>query len=117
MGGAAAAADALQVSAAEAEAAGEAPDADIPAGAEAVQKTPGADIPAGAEAEPLPQDADIPAGAEPQLPDVCGDADGQKPHNRQPLLLQSTTFLHSSSFFTPFHFFDCISHHEGVYNH
>lgn len=100
MGGAAAAADALQVSAAAVAAAGE------PLAAEPLLL--GAELPPLAAAVELqPLDAGPLLAAAVSLLDAWDDADEQTQLHLQQLLPRSTTFLHSSSFFIPFHFLYC----------
>ncbi len=105
MGGTAAAAGALQVSAAAAAAAGGSLAAEpLLQGAEP-QPLAAARSAAAVELQPL--DAGPLLAAAVSLLDAWDDADEQTQLHLQQLLPRSTTFLHSSSFFIPFHFLYC----------
>ena len=104
MGGAAAAADALQVSAAAAAAGGSLAAEPLLQGAEP-QPLAAARSAAAVELQPL--DAGPLLAAAVSLLDAWDDADEQTQLHLQQLLPRSTTFLHSSSFFISLHFLSC----------
>ena len=103
MGRAAAAADALQVSAAAA-AGGSLAAEPLLQGAE---PQPLAAERSAAAVEQQPLDAGPLLAAAVSRLDAWDDADEQIQLHLQQLLPRSTTFLHSSSFFIPFHFLYC----------